>query len=541
MSFDIPTLSVRSSAARIEQPRIEQSKSHLQAKPQVRAIPQPATWRGKDSTRDRDTVRDSARATRLARRIEAMTREPVSLPIVSGLLRAWDAAAILVAGLAALMLAAPDLPMTNSYYVALAFFGAVVAGNSLHIAGAYRIEKLRLSNIGWARPVVAWSAAATVTAIAVVASGASLEENWTWLALWFILGLFLPLLARGALAIRMDYWRKAGRLRRRLAILGAGPGGQMLLRRFVGARREDDIAIVGLYDDRTGPLASGWRGHAVRGNCTDLMEDIRRGRIDMVVIASPPGNPCMDEMLAQLRCVAVDICFCPEDSYATKARSGVEIVGQVPLMMIDRRPLRDWSGVMKEVEDRVFAALIVLLISPLLAGIALAIKLDSPGPVLFRQKRYGRNNKLIEVLKFRSMYHHVRDPNGTQLATRNDPRVTRVGAFLRRTSLDELPQFFNVIRGDMSVVGPRPHALLCKAGGVLYQDAVENYDWRHRIKPGITGWAQINGWRGETETVEQIQKRVEHDIYYIENWSLLLDVKIIVKTIFGGFTGNKAY
>ncbi|PJI44454.1 undecaprenyl-phosphate glucose phosphotransferase [Ferrovibrio sp.] len=539
MSFDIPTLSARSSAARIEQPRVEQPKSHLQAKAQVRAIPQPATWHGKNSTRD--TVRDSARATRLARRIEAMTREPVSLPIVSGLLRAWDAAAILVAGLAALMLAAPDLPMTNSYYVALAFFGAVVAGNSLHIAGAYRIEKLRLSNIGWARPVVAWSAAAAVTAIAVLASGASLEENWTWLALWFILGLFLPLLARGALAIRMDYWRKAGRLRRRLAILGAGPGGQMLLRRFVGARREDDIAIVGLYDDRTGPLASGWRGHAVRGNCTDLMEDIRRGRIDMVVIASPPGNPCMDEMLAQLRCVAVDICFCPEDSYATKARSGVEIVGQVPLMMIDRRPLRDWSGVMKEVEDRVFAALIVLLISPLLAGIALAIKLDSPGPVLFRQKRYGRNNKLIEVLKFRSMYHHVRDPNGTQLATRNDPRVTRVGAFLRRTSLDELPQFFNVIRGDMSVVGPRPHALLCKAGGVLYQDAVENYDWRHRIKPGITGWAQINGWRGETETVEQIQKRVEHDIYYIENWSLLLDVKIIVKTIFGGFTGNKAY
>lgn len=174
-------------------------------------------------------------------------------------------------------------------------------------------------------------------------------------------------------------------------------------------------------------------------------------------------------------------------------------------------------------------------------GIALAIKLDSPGPVLFRQKRYGRNNKLIGVLKFRSMYHHARDPNGTQLTTRNDPRVTRVGAFLRRTSLDELPQFFNVIRGEMSVVGPRPHALLCKAGGVLYQDAVENYDWRHRIKPGITGWAQVNGWRGETETVDQIRKRVEHDIYYIENWSLLLDVKIIFKTIFGGFTGRNAF
>lgn len=534
MSFDTPTLSARSSTARsgqvrLDQPRVEQPR--LNAKVQLRALPQPAAWRGKDS----------ARVARLARRIESMTRAPVSLSIVSGLLRAWDAAAILAAGLVALILAAPDLPMTNSYYVALSVLGAVAAGNCLHLAGAYRIEGLRLSNIGWTRPVIAWSAAAALTGATVLASGASLQENWIWLGLWFVLGLFLPLLGRGVLAIRMDYWRKAGRLRRRLAILGAGPGGQMLLRRFVGARSEDDVAIVGLYDDRTSPLPAGWRGHAVRGNCTDLLEDIRRGRIDVVVIASAPGGPCMEEVLAQLRCVAVDICFCPHDDHVVRARGGMETIGQVPLMMIERRPLRDWDGIVKEVEDRVFATIIVLLISPLLAAIALAIKLDSPGPVLFKQKRYGRNNKLIEVLKFRSMYHHVRDPNGTQLTTRNDPRVTRVGGFLRRTSLDELPQFFNVIRGDMSVVGPRPHALLCKAGGVLYQDAVENYDWRHRIKPGITGWAQVNGWRGETETIEQIRKRVEHDIYYIENWSLLLDVKIIFRTIFGGFTGRNAF
>lgn len=528
MSFDIPTatLTTRLSANRSEQPA-----SSVLNNPQARTAAHPAAWRGNDNVK----------IARPANRTETIAREPVSLPIVSGLLRGWDAIAILAAGLAALMLAAPDLPLDTPYYVALSFFGAVVASNCLHLAGAYRIETLRLSNTGWMRPAGAWIVAAALTALAVAATGASLEQNWTWLALWFTLGLFLPMLARGALAIRMDYWRKAGRLRRRVAILGAGPGGQMLLRRFRAARDHNDVAIVGLYDDRTGPLPSGWRGHAVRGNCTDLLEDIRHGRIDMVVMAAAPGDAGMDAMLAQLRCVAVDICFCPSADYALKARSGIETVGQVPLMVIERRPLRDWSGVAKEIEDRVFATMIVVMISPLLAAIAVAIKLDSPGPILFKQKRYGRNNQLIEVLKFRSMYHHVRDPNGTQLATRNDPRVTRVGAFLRRTSLDELPQFFNVIRGDMSVVGPRPHALLCKAGGVLYQDAVENYDWRHRIKPGITGWAQVNGWRGETETVEQIQKRVEHDIYYIENWSLLLDVKIILKTIFGGFTGNKAY
>jgi lipopolysaccharide/colanic/teichoic acid biosynthesis glycosyltransferase len=169
------------------------------------------------------------------------------------------------------------------------------------------------------------------------------------------------------------------------------------------------------------------------------------------------------------------------------------------------------------------------------------IKLDSPGPVLFRQKRYGFNNQLIEVFKFRSMYTHMTDHNAVQLTRRNDPRITKLGAFLRRTSLDELPQFINVVRGEMSIVGPRPHALSAKAGELLYQDAVKYYDARHRVKPGITGWAQINGWRGETDTVEQIRKRVEHDLYYIEHWSILLDLKIIVRTVVGGFTGTHAF
>ena len=185
--------------------------------------------------------------------------------------------------------------------------------------------------------------------------------------------------------------------------------------------------------------------------------------------------------------------------------------------------------------------LILAAIAPLLLMIALLIKLDSPGPILFRQKRYGFNNTLIDVLKFRTMYTDQTDANAEQLTRRNDPRITRVGAFLRRTSLDELPQFLNVVRGEMSIVGPRPHALAAKAGTLLYQDAVKYYDARHRVKPGITGWAQVNGWRGETDTVEQIKKRVEHDLYYIEHWSILLDLKIIARTILGGFTGQHAF
>jgi exopolysaccharide biosynthesis polyprenyl glycosylphosphotransferase len=201
------------------------------------------------------------------------------------------------------------------------------------------------------------------------------------------------------------------------------------------------------------------------------------------------------------------------------------------------RPLRDWRWIAKSLEDRVLGGLILFSISPVMLAIALLIRLDSPGPVLFRQRRYGYNNELIHVLKFRTMYQVPRGIDGS----RSDPRITRVGAFLRRTSLDELPQFLNVLRGEMSIVGPRPHTVAAKVGPLLYQEAVKNYASRHRVKPGITGLAQISGWRGETNTVEQIRKRVEHDLYYIDHWSLGFDLWIIARTIVGGFTGRNAF
>jgi len=500
------------------------------------AVAATATAIGKETWRD---VKPSS-ATRAP---DKTPPAPISLAIVSGILRGFDAVAVLAAGLAALVLAAPDLAMSNSYYVTLSLFGALAAMNALHLAGSYKPALLRQRRVAWPQVLCAWGGSSLAMAVAILASGgAQSEQNWVWMALWFTIGLFLPVLARASLALRMDYWSKAGRLRRRIAILGTGPTGQQLLRR-INSTETADALVIGLYDDRPAQAAAGWRGHAVRGNCEDLVEDIRRQRIDMVLIAGPQASGRgLENAIAQLRCVAVDVCLVPDiESLRTMPGQGADQFCGIPLVSVERRRFRDWQGVLKNVEDRVFAACIITLISPLLAAIAIAIRLDSPGPIIFRQKRYGLNNQLIEVLKFRTMYHHKSDPNATQLTRRNDPRVTRVGGFLRRTSLDELPQFFNVLFGDMSVVGPRPHATLCKAGGVLYQDAVENYDWRHRVKPGITGWAQVNGWRGETETVEQIQKRVEHDIYYIENWSLLLDIQIILRTIFGGFTGNKAY
>jgi lipopolysaccharide/colanic/teichoic acid biosynthesis glycosyltransferase len=162
---------------------------------------------------------------------------------------------------------------------------------------------------------------------------------------------------------------------------------------------------------------------------------------------------------------------------------------------------------------------------------ALAIRLDSPGPILFKQKRYGFNNELIEIYKFRSMYANQTDANASKLVTKDDPRVTRVGKFIRKTSIDELPQLFNVVfRGNLSLVGPRPHAVQAKASNRLYDEVVDGYFARHRVKPGITGWAQINGWRGETDTENKIQQRVDHDLHYIENWSVLFDLYIVMMT-----------
>jgi len=226
------------------------------------------------------------------------------------------------------------------------------------------------------------------------------------------------------------------------------------------------------------------------------------------------------------------LCVCPDILGYKFVHHGYNYVCGVPVLTVFPKPISGsgWSFGAKLIEDRVLAVLLLVMILPVMGFIALCIKLDSPGPVFFRQKRYGFNNQLIDVVKFRTLRCEQQDDLARQLVTRNDPRVTRVGRFLRHMSLDELPQLLNVLAGEMSMVGPRPHALDARAGGRLYKEVVEKYAIRHKVKPGITGWAQVNGWRGETDTEEKIRKRVEHDLYYINNWSLTLDLIIILRT-----------
>jgi putative colanic acid biosysnthesis UDP-glucose lipid carrier transferase len=209
----------------------------------------------------------------------------------------------------------------------------------------------------------------------------------------------------------------------------------------------------------------------------------------------------------------------------------------VPLVSVFESPIYGSNFFLKRLEDLVLGSLILLLISPFMLAIAIAVKLTSPGPAIFKQRRYGLNGEVIEVWKFRSM-SVLEDGGHVPQAQKNDPRVTRLGAFMRRTSLDELPQFINVLQGQMSIVGPRPHAV---AHNEQYRKLIHGYMLRHKVKPGITGWAQVNGWRGETDTMEKMEMRVKYDLDYINNWSLWLDLKIIVMTAFVGMRGKNAY
>jgi Undecaprenyl-phosphate glucose phosphotransferase len=323
--------------------------------------------------------------------------------------------------------------------------------------------------------------------------------------------------------------------------VGTGADAERLLE-HVATSGDPSVRIVGVFDNRASRVPGAVAGHPVRGRIADLRALTKTMPVDEVIVAIPwTAEDSLTSIFSQLRCLPLDVRLAPGPiGYRLPSRP-VSHLAQLPLLHVADRPLDDWGRMLKWLEDRLLGSLILLLISPLMALIALAIKLDSPGPVLFRQKRYGFNNELIEVLKFRTMRTDLCDQQGVVSTRANDPRLTRVGGLLRRTSLDELPQFINVLRGDMSIVGPRPHAIQTRAGDKLLEEVVAEYSVRHKVKPGITGWAQINGWRGTIDTVEKLRNRVAFDIYYLENWSLMFDLKIIALTLFKGFIGKEAY
>lgn len=454
---------------------------------------------------------------------------PVSHVVAAGLLRFYDALALAAVGFLTWQIAAAGSSIDLAALAIIAL-GALLAPSLLRRFGASRLEDWRVRQH-------ACHAAWLVTMLAMLSlvwlAGDATPRNLKWLAMWFAGGAAALAVGRASLAFFVRRWRYNGRICRRIAVVGAGPIGQRLLREL-NAVQDGTIAVAGVYDDRRSRLPPRCMGHAIRGTVDDLIEHARANQIDTIAIALPlMAEWRLNELMRKINLVPVEVRLCA-DMFGFGMRDyQQDRLGPVAVLGLRPHRLADWRRIGKAVEDRALAALILVLVMPVMLVAAALVRLDSPGPILFRQKRYGFNNRVFEVLKFRTLYHDQSDPNAERLSGRDDPRVTRVGGFLRRTMIDELPQFINVLRGEMSIVGPRPHAMAAKAGGVLYRDAVRYYDARHCMKPGITGWAQVNGWHGETRTLEDIRQRVAHDLYYIEHWSIPMDLAIIFRTAAG--------
>ncbi|CCG42669.1 undecaprenyl-phosphate glucose phosphotransferase [Magnetospirillum molischianum] len=360
-------------------------------------------------------------------------------------------------------------------------------------------------------------------------------------------GLWLLLAGGGFVAVRAitaDLVRRAqreGRLAVRVAILGADQNGLTMVRHL---HDDDAVRVIGLYTD-CGKQAQA-AGLSIAGGFSDLLTTIREGKVDCVVIPLPwSGKQQLHQVIEALQGLSVEVQICPEGlealarSFPLVRNASTTLLGGLPMITVMHRPLDGWSWLIKRIEDMVLLALIAPLALPLCLLIALAIKLDSPGPVLFRQQRGGFNGRDFWLYKFRTMRLEACQSDGaTVAAARQDPRVTRVGRLLRRISLDELPQFLNVLRGEMSVIGPRPHAL---SHDRQFASVITRYYARLRVRPGITGWAQVNGLRGSIEEDDHIRRRVDHDLWYIEHWSILLDLRILVLTPFVGLIHHNAY
>lgn len=362
------------------------------------------------------------------------------------------------------------------------------------------------------------------------------DVSRTWVALWFAFSLV------GALALRVVVRSTAYLIRSRgidvrsAVLVGANPDSQ----RIVDTIRKNPwsgIVIRGWFT--THADRSKLSGVPMLGRLDGLAEYVSSNGIDQVWIALPMREQAqIGYALRQLEYSTADVKYLPDLFGLQLLNHSVEQIAGMPVINLRSSPLDGNAHLLKAIEDYVLASFILLMIAPLMLAIAAAVKLSSPGPILFKQLRHGLDGKPIEVWKFRSMRVHQEAEGQVTQARRDDPRITPIGAFLRRTSLDELPQFLNVLQGTMSIVGPRPHAL---AHNEQYKTLIGSYMQRHRVKPGITGWAQVNGLRGETQTLEKMARRVEYDLYYLQRWSLGFDLRIILMTVTKGFFGKNAY
>ncbi|MEZ5924952.1 MAG: undecaprenyl-phosphate glucose phosphotransferase [Hyphomicrobiaceae bacterium] len=467
----------------------------------------------------------------------------ISPEVLAGVVRLAELLLIAAIGIVAFLLYVDETGNVATWQ----YMVAVAAGSTglSFVLAAIRLYRPSSFSTIWrqlARLWLAWTVVIELLVMAAFLLKIGTDFSRGWLLLWYVAGAGALIAFRLALAFLVRGWHKAGRLQRRAVIVGGGEPAARLIDALAD-EPESDIRICGIFDDRGADrIGASAAGIPMLGNLDELIGFSRSSRVDLLIISLPLyAENRLLQVFKKIWVMPVDIRLSAHTSKLRFRPRAYSYIGRLPFIDVADRPLADWDHVQKWLFDKVIGSLALIALSPVMALVALAIKLDSKGPVLFRQKRYGFNNELVEVYKFRSMYAEKSDADAARLVTKGDPRVTRVGRFIRKSSLDELPQLFNVIGGTLSLVGPRPHALQAKAADELYQNVVDGYFARHRVKPGLTGWAQINGWRGETDTKEKIQKRVEHDLYYIENWSVMFDLYILAMTPFALLKADNAY
>ncbi|KOF22180.1 UDP-phosphate glucose phosphotransferase [Ensifer adhaerens] len=479
----------------------------------------------------------------LARQIAEQFRADTYSPaMIMGLMRLFEFCALFAIGYAINALYVQpgfgQLPL----YLAILIGGSALAVAAMQIADTYQVPALRAWLRFAPRILASWAIAFGGIAIALFFLKSGHQYSRVWFGGWFISGAVFLVAERAFIAYSIRHWARNGTMERRAVVVGGGQPAKDLIR-TLEHQTDNDIRICGIFDDRDERRSPNViAGYPKLGTVDELVEFARLARIDMLIISLPlTAEKRILQLLKKLWILPVDIRLAAHANNLRFRPRSYSHVGDVPMLDIFDKPIADWDSVAKRGFDIFFSIVALVLLWPVMLGTAIAVKVTSPGPIIFKQKRHGFNNETIEVYKFRSMYTHMSDPSARNAVTKGDPRVTPVGRFIRKSSIDELPQIFNVLKGELSLVGPRPHAVAAQTQNRTYSDVVEGYFARHRVKPGVTGWAQINGWRGEIDNDEKIRLRTAFDLHYIENWSLLFDLRILFLTPFRLLNTENAY
>lgn len=425
----------------------------------------------------------------------------------------------------------------SSYYSVLAILGFLISAYVFDEVSFYRALRKFPVIVAFSNICIRWLTVVSILFLIGYLTEFQHHFSLNTLLLWFIITPPFLLVAQVVARMAIYYIIAATQQSRTAVIVGANQLGYELFNK-INDDRLLHIRVTGFFDDRHIQRLPFVTARQKLGELKDLAEYVKKKAVNIIYVCLPMvAQPRIIKLLDELRDTTASIYFVPDIFMFDLIQARIDRITGIPVVAICETPFFGFRGVSKRVSDIVLASLILLLIWPLMLIIAACVKFSSPGPIMFKQRRYGLDGEEIVVYKFRTM-RVCEDGDWIEQAKREDTRVTPLGAFLRRTSLDELPQFFNVLTGKMSIVGPRPHAV---AHNEMYRKVIKGYMVRHKVRPGITGWAQVNGFRGETETLDKMKARVEFDLDYLRHWSLALDIWILIKTAFLIFRDSRAY